>query len=84
MSSYTSIFSNKLSRLIGTANAPTLVDVRIDEDFAANPSLIPGAVPKAAWPSPVPCGATVALCDAVLGSGRQRPTTRSRVRNDLG
>jgi rhodanese-related sulfurtransferase len=44
MSSYTSISSDKLSRLIGTANAPTLVDVRIDEDFAADPSLIPGAV----------------------------------------
>jgi rhodanese-related sulfurtransferase len=43
MSSYTSISSDKLSRLIGTANAPTLVDVRIDEDFAADPSLIPGA-----------------------------------------
>jgi rhodanese-related sulfurtransferase len=44
MSSYTSISSDKLSRLIGTANAPTLIDVRIDEDFAADPSLIPGAV----------------------------------------
>jgi rhodanese-related sulfurtransferase len=44
MSSYTSISSDKLSRLIGTANAPTLVDVRIDEDFAADPNLIPGAV----------------------------------------
>ena len=44
MSSYTSISSDKLSRLIGTANAPTLVDVRIDEDFAADPSLIPGAM----------------------------------------
>jgi rhodanese-related sulfurtransferase len=43
MSSYTSISSEKLSRLIGTAGAPTLVDVRIDEDFAADPRLIPGA-----------------------------------------
>ncbi|UGA48501.1 sulfurtransferase/chromate resistance protein [Bradyrhizobium quebecense] len=44
MSSYTSISSEKLARLIGTANAPTLIDVRIDEDFAADPRLIPGAV----------------------------------------
>jgi rhodanese-related sulfurtransferase len=44
MSSYTSISSEKLSRLIGTAKAPTLVDVRLDEDFAADPRLIPGAV----------------------------------------
>jgi rhodanese-related sulfurtransferase len=44
MSSYTSISSDKLSRLIGTANAPRLVDVRIDEDFAADARLIPGAM----------------------------------------
>ncbi|MCK1515978.1 chromate resistance protein [Bradyrhizobium sp. 190] len=44
MSSYTSISTEKLSRLIGTANAPTLIDVRIDEDFAADPRLIPGAM----------------------------------------
>jgi len=42
--SYTSISSDKLSRLIGTANAPALVDVRIDADFAADPRLIPGAM----------------------------------------
>jgi rhodanese-related sulfurtransferase len=29
--------------LVGTINAPTLIDVRIDEDFAADPRLIPGA-----------------------------------------
>jgi rhodanese-related sulfurtransferase len=44
MSSYTSISSDKLFRLIGTANAPTLIDVRIDEDFSADPRLIPGAM----------------------------------------
>jgi rhodanese-related sulfurtransferase len=44
MSSYTSISSDKLFRLIGTASAPMLVDVRIDEDFAVDPRLIPGAV----------------------------------------
>ncbi|QIG95425.1 MULTISPECIES: chromate resistance protein ChrB domain-containing protein [unclassified Bradyrhizobium] len=44
MSSYTSISSEKLSRLIGTAKAPVLVDVRVDEDFTADPQLIPGAI----------------------------------------
>jgi rhodanese-related sulfurtransferase len=44
MSSYSSISTDKLSRLIGTANAPALIDVRIDEDFAADPRLIPGAI----------------------------------------
>jgi rhodanese-related sulfurtransferase len=43
MSSYTSISSDKLFRLIGTAKAPTLIDVRTDEEFAADPRLIPGA-----------------------------------------
>src|SRR5262249_25294493 len=43
-SSYTSISPDKLSRLIGTANAPTLIDVRIDEHFEADPRLIPGAI----------------------------------------
>jgi rhodanese-related sulfurtransferase len=44
MSSFSSISSEKLYRLIGTANAPALIDVRIDEDFAEDPRLIPGAV----------------------------------------
>lgn len=42
--SCTSISSDKLVRLIGTAGAPTLIDVRRDEDFSADPRLIPGAV----------------------------------------
>jgi rhodanese-related sulfurtransferase len=44
MSSYTSISVDKLSRLIGTATTPALIDVRTDEDFAADPRIIPGAV----------------------------------------
>jgi hypothetical protein len=34
MSSYTPITTDKLSRLIGTANTPALIDVRTDADFA--------------------------------------------------
>jgi rhodanese-related sulfurtransferase len=44
MSTFTTISSDKLARLIGTANSPALIDVRTDEDFAADPRLIPGAV----------------------------------------
>lgn len=33
----------QLLRLIGTPDAPAIVDVRIDDDFAADPSLIPGS-----------------------------------------
>jgi hypothetical protein len=41
MSAIYSIAPDKLSRLIGTAACPVLVDVRIDEDFEADPNFIP-------------------------------------------
>src|SRR5689334_23365513 len=44
MSSHTTISADKLSRLIGTAKTPVLIDVRTEQDFAADPRLIPGAV----------------------------------------
>ena len=44
MSSFTTISADKLARLIGTASTPALIDVRTDEDFAADPRLIPGSV----------------------------------------
>ncbi|MEO1612866.1 MAG: chromate resistance protein ChrB domain-containing protein, partial [Pseudomonadota bacterium] len=43
MPSNTEITPQQLSRLIGCPDAPVLVDVRIDEDFDADPRLIPGA-----------------------------------------
>ena len=47
MPSPTEITVSQLSRLIGTPDAPVLVDVRIDEDFEADPRLVPTAV---RWP----------------------------------
>jgi rhodanese-related sulfurtransferase len=44
MSSLTTISFDKLARLIGTPKCPALIDVRTDEDFAADPRLIPGSV----------------------------------------
>jgi rhodanese-related sulfurtransferase len=44
MSSFTTISSDKLARLIATANAPALIDVRTEEDFAADRRLIPGSI----------------------------------------
>ena len=44
MSSFTEISPDKLARLIGTEKTPVLIDVRTDEDFAADPRLIPGAI----------------------------------------
>jgi rhodanese-related sulfurtransferase len=41
MSGINTITVEKLARLIGTRNQPILIDVRTDEDFAANPFFIP-------------------------------------------
>jgi rhodanese-related sulfurtransferase len=67
VSSYTSISSEKLSRLIGTANAPALIDVRIDQDFAADPTFTPGARRRSyldvqEWASQMTGQAVVAIC----------------------
>lgn len=43
MSSNIQINAAQLSRLVGLPDAPTLVDVRIDEDFAADPRLLPAS-----------------------------------------
>lgn len=37
------ISSDKLARIIGTPRAPRLLDVRSEQDFAADPRLLPGA-----------------------------------------
>ena len=44
MSSINSITSEKLARLIGTPKCPALIDVRADDDFAADPRLIPSSI----------------------------------------
>lgn len=41
MSGYTEISPTALMRLIGTADAPTILDVCIDDDFANDPRLVP-------------------------------------------
>jgi rhodanese-related sulfurtransferase len=67
MSSYTSISADKLVRLIGTANAPVLIDVRTDEDFAADQRMIPGAVRRShaqttEWAAGVAGRSVVVIC----------------------
>ncbi len=44
MSSPTQITVPQLSRIIGTPNAPVLIDICIDEDFHNDPRLIPAAI----------------------------------------
>ena len=44
MSSNEQITVAQLSRLVGLPDAPAIVDVRIDEDVAADPTFLPGSV----------------------------------------
>ncbi len=43
MTAPTEISVSQLSRLVGLPDAPLLIDCRTDDDFAADPTLIPGA-----------------------------------------
>src|SRR5690242_21845270 len=44
MPALNTISVDKLNRLIGVPQAPALIDVRTEEDFALSPSLIPGSL----------------------------------------
>ncbi len=44
MASYNEIPVSTLARLVGTPDCPVILDVRIDEDFDADPHLIPSAL----------------------------------------
>ena len=48
MPSPTTITVPQLSRLIGMPHGPVFIDVRPDEDFAADPRLIPGTIRRSA------------------------------------
>lgn len=43
MATFNTLSPATLMRLVGTPQAPVLIDVRIDDDFSADPFLIPGA-----------------------------------------
>jgi rhodanese-related sulfurtransferase len=67
MSSHTFISPEKLARLVGTAKLPALIDVRTDEDFAADPRLIPGSIRRnplevAAWGRELSGRSTIVVC----------------------
>jgi rhodanese-related sulfurtransferase len=52
MSAIYSITPDKLVRLVGTATCPVLIDVRIDDDFKADPRLIPGSIRRSHTTAP--------------------------------
>ncbi|MCZ8105615.1 MAG: sulfurtransferase/chromate resistance protein [Burkholderiales bacterium] len=67
MPSTTSITVEKLSRLIGTPKCPVLLDVRTEDDFAADPRLVPGSIRRSHadvldWAPTLPPGAVVVIC----------------------
>ncbi len=67
MSSINAISVEQLARLVGTPKCPALIDVRADEDFAADPRLIPGAARRPAasaadWGAALQGRSAVAIC----------------------
>ncbi len=71
MSSFNSISPEKLSRLIGRPDCPALIDVQVEEDFAADPRLIPGAVRRtfstvSDWASEFEGRSAVVICQKGL------------------
>ncbi len=67
MPSFLEISPEKLSRLVGTPSAPALIDVRTDEDFEADPRLIPGSRRRshedvASWAGELMNGPVVIIC----------------------
>jgi rhodanese-related sulfurtransferase len=66
MPSFLEITSDKLNRIVGTPGAPTLIDVRTDEDFDADQRLLPGSIRRdyrkvAEW-GPSLAGPAVVVC----------------------
>ncbi len=71
MPSINAISADKLERLIGTAKCPALIDVRTEEDFAADPRLIPGAIRRShadvsGWRHRLRDGGAIVICQGGL------------------
>ena len=69
MSSFNSIAPDKLWRLVGVPHGPALIDVRTDEDFAANPRFLPGAIRRPAeaasfWAPEFAARSAVVICES--------------------
>src|SRR5579864_5923180 len=72
MSSVNSISPEKLVRLIGVPRGPALVDVRLQEDFAADPRFIPGAIRRphetvSSWAPEFAGRSAVVICEKGQG-----------------
>jgi rhodanese-related sulfurtransferase len=72
MSSFNTISTEKLSRLIGVPHGPALIDVRLDGDFAADPRFIPGAIHRphetaSSWAPEFAGRSAVVICESGRG-----------------
>jgi rhodanese-related sulfurtransferase len=68
VSSLLEISPEKLARLVGTPKCPKLIDVRIDEDFDADPRMVPGSVRRdyrhvQEWIADIENESAVVICD---------------------
>ncbi|MFU0505778.1 chromate resistance protein ChrB domain-containing protein [Pseudaminobacter sp. NGMCC 1.201702] len=71
MPSPTTISVEKLVRLVGTPNAPALIDVRNDDDFAQDPRLIPGSIRRShadiqSWRAELAGRSVIVICQQGL------------------
>jgi rhodanese-related sulfurtransferase len=69
VSSFNSISSDRLFRLIGTPLGPILLDVRTGEDFSADPRLIPGSIRRdfadvPSWSREFSAWSAIAICES--------------------
>jgi rhodanese-related sulfurtransferase len=67
MPSTTAITVSQLARLVGLPGAPAIIDVRIDEDFDADPRLLPGSTRRdfetvSTWASDLAGKPVVVVC----------------------
>jgi len=71
VSSVNSIVSDKLARLIGTPKCPALLDVRADDEFSADPRLVPSSVRRSSgtadeWAAEFHGRTVVVICSSGL------------------
>ena len=71
MSSPNAISVQKLSRLVGTPRAPAIIDVRTEDDFAADPRLLPASLRRdfadaPNWAQDFAGGSAVVVCQKGL------------------
>lgn len=71
MSSFNTISTDKLARLIGTPKCPVLIDVRTNDDFASQPFFIPGSLRRpfetvSEWASSFEGRSAIVICQKGL------------------